>query len=117
MNSSTSPIIYSTGQGRICPECNRPVSECSGRHAKKAPFYGDGIVRISLDTKGRKGKDVTVITGIPLNEDGLEKIAKQLKQKCGAGGTVKDRTIEIQGDHRGTVGAEMVRQGYKAKTI
>jgi translation initiation factor 1 len=117
MNSSTSPIVYSTGQGRICPECGKPVSECSGRHAKESPFCGDGIVRISLDTKGRKGKDATVITGIPLSEEGREKLAKQLKRKCGAGGTVKEGTIEIQGDHRNTIAAEMARQGFKVKGL
>jgi translation initiation factor 1 len=58
-----------------------------------------------------------VITGIPLNEDGLENLAKQLKQKCGAGGTVKERIIEIQGDHRTAISAELVKQGYKAKII
>jgi translation initiation factor 1 len=77
----------------------------------------DGIVRISLDSKGRKGKDVTVITGIPVSEDTLETLAKQLKRKCGAGGTVKDLTIEIQGDHRKTIMTELVLQGYKVRSI
>jgi len=115
MNSSTSPIVYSTGHGRICPECSKPVSECSGKHPEKPPSRGDGTIRISLDTKGRKGKDVTVITGIPLNEDGLENLAKQLKQKCGAGGTVKERIIEIQGDHRDTLLLELQTRGYRVK--
>lgn len=78
---------------------------------------GDGIVRISLDTKGRKGKDVTLVSGIPLSEDGLEGLAKRLKQKCGAGGTVKEGIIEIQGDHRDTIATELLQQGYKVKTI
>lgn len=116
MNPSTSPIVYSTGQGRICPECNKPVSECPGKHAKKSPLpKGDGVVRIHLDTKGRKGKDVTLVSGILSSNDGLEKIARQLKQKCGAGGTVKEGVVEIQGDHRNLIAAELAKQGFRTK--
>jgi translation initiation factor 1 len=66
-------------------------------------------------TKGRKGKGVTIITGGPLDPDGLQKLAKQLKQKCGAGGSVKDGVIEIQGDHRDALLEELQKQGYTAK--
>jgi len=76
---------------------------------------GDGIVRISRQTKGRKGKGVSVITGIPLSSEKLEALAKQLKQRCGAGGTVKDGVIEIQGDHRDVLVLELKKLGYAAK--
>lgn len=98
----------------MCPDCGRPASACAG-HRKNSPPQGSGTVRISLDTKGRKGKGVTVITGIPLNQDGLEALAKQLKRKCGAGGTVKDGVVEIQGDHRDGIMGELAKMGYNVK--
>ncbi len=76
---------------------------------------GDGVVRVSRQTKGRKGKGVTLITGVPLTGDELKNLAKQLKQKCGSGGTVKNGVIEIQGDHRDTVVAELSKQEWTVK--
>jgi len=112
-NSTT---VYSTEHGRICPGCGKPASGCICSKKKSAP-RGDGIVRIGRETKGRKGKGVTVITGVPLDEDGLLELAKQLKQKCGTGGTVKDGAIEIQGDQREQLVDMLTRQGYTVKTI
>jgi len=76
---------------------------------------GDGIVRVGRETKGRKGSGVTVITGIPSHPEGLEKLAKQFKQQCGTGGTVKNGVIEIQGDHRDLLVAELQKLGYTVK--
>jgi translation initiation factor 1 len=73
------------------------------------------MVRVGRETKGRAGKGVTVITGLPLAIPALQALATQLKRKCGSGGTVKDGVIEIQGDHRDAVVAELVRLGYAAK--
>ena len=75
----------------------------------------DGIVRVSRQTKGRKGKGVTLITGVPLAADELKDLAKQLKQRCGSGGTVKNGVIEIQGDHRDTVVAELTKKDWTVK--
>jgi translation initiation factor 1 len=76
---------------------------------------GDGIVRVSLDTKGRKGKGVTVVKGVLLDAAALTQLGKQLKASCGSGGTVKDGVIEVQGDHRDTVIATLQKQGYTVK--
>ena len=73
------------------------------------------MVRVGRETKGRAGKGVTVITGQPLAAAVLEALATQLKKKCGSGGTVKEGVIEIQGDHRDALVAELVRLGYAAK--
>jgi translation initiation factor 1 len=108
-------IVYSTEQGRMCPACGKPVGECVCRDEEKAIPAGDGIVRVSRQTKGRKGKAVTVITGVPLDEQELQKLAADLKRKCGAGGTVKGNTIEIQGDHRDLLVAELTERGYTVK--
>ena len=109
-------MIYSTEHGRMCPDCGRPVAACACRERKNRQIpQGDGIVRVSRETKGRKGKGVTLIAGLSLDQAGLQKLAKQLKRKCGAGGTVKDRVIEIQGDHRDLLLAELQTRGYTVK--
>jgi translation initiation factor 1 len=74
-----------------------------------------GIVRVSRETKGRKGKGVTLISGIPLHPDGLRELAKEFKQTCGSGGTVKAGVIEIQGDHREALMEMLIQKGYRVK--
>jgi translation initiation factor 1 len=72
-------------------------------------------VRIRRETKGRGGKAVTVVSGIPLAESALKIMCKQLKKRCGVGGSVKGDCIEIQGDQRATLQAELEKQGYTVK--
>lgn len=112
--SRSSNLVYSTDQGRICPGCSQPQQQCCCKAAAPQPS-GDGIVRIRRQTKGRKGKGVTLIDGLPLAEDELKSLAKQLKKACGSGGTVKDGVIEIQGDYRNQVLSVLTKQGYTAK--
>jgi translation initiation factor 1 len=107
--------VYSTEHGKMCPACARPVKECSCRHRQQQPGPGDGVVRVSRETKGRKGAGVTIITGIPLHHAGLVDLARELKRRCGSGGTVKGDRLEIQGDHRDLMVAEMTRRGWKVK--
>jgi translation initiation factor 1 len=113
-NSLNARTVYSTEHGKMCPRCGQPSAKCICRQ-KYAARKGDGIVHVGRETKGRKGKGVTVITGIPLNHAELQKLAKQLKQKCSAGGSVKDGVIEIQGDHRDLLVEELTQQGYTVK--
>jgi translation initiation factor 1 len=118
---SQSRLVYSTGQGRLCPECTRPLTDCRCRRSKAAQPVasappGDGIVRVGRETKGRKGKGVTVIRGVPLAGDALAELATRLKKRCGCGGTVgDDGTIEIQGDHRDLLLAELGKLGYTVR--
>jgi translation initiation factor 1 len=107
-------IVYSTSQGRMCPECGRPLAQCVCRN-EPPTAVGDGIVRVGRETKGRKGKAVTVITGVALDREGLHRLAAELKHKCGAGGTVKGPVIEIQGDHRDLLVEELKSRGYPVK--
>jgi len=86
---SNGRIVFSTDQGRMCPECSKPVGDCSCKSQESIPD-SDGVVRISLDGKGRRGKQVTVVTGIPLLPADLKALAKKLKARCGTGGTSKD---------------------------
>ena len=99
--------MYSTDHGRMCPACGQPQA--------RAASQGDGVVWVGRETKGRQGKGVTLITGLPLGPDRLQKLAKQLKQKCGAGGAVKNGVIEIQGDRREVLMVELQKHGYRAK--
>lgn len=106
-------LVYSTQHGRMCPGCSKPIAACTCR--KTEDVRGDGQVRVCRETKGRKGKGVTVISGLPLDTKRLTQLAKKLKQHCGAGGTVKEGLIEIQGEHRDRVIAELIKLGYAAK--
>ena len=114
MKARQGGIVYSTHHGAMCPTCRKPVAACACRAAPGMPA-GDGIVRVGRETKGRKGKGVTIITGVPLHGPALEALGSQLKKRCGSGGTVKDGTIEIQGDHRDLVVAELEKLAWKVK--
>ena len=115
---SNGRLVYSTGPGRLCPECARPLADCRCRRSRPAQPTapkGDGVVRVGRETKGRKGKGVTVVTGLPLAGAALDELATRLKKRCGSGGTVHEGVIEIQGDHRDTLVAELGRLGYAVK--
>ncbi len=107
-------LVYSTEHGAMCPGCGRPAAKCACTRNVAAP-KGDGVVRIARQTKGRKGKGVCLITGLPLAREAMEDLARQLKQRCGAGGAVKDGVIEVQGDHRETLAQELKKLGYVVK--
>jgi len=98
----------------MCPACSNPIARCVCRQGEPAPAAG-GVVRVQRETKGRKGKGVTVITGIPLGPSELAELATQLKRKCGSGGTVKDGVIEIQGDHRDLLVEELTARGWAVR--
>ncbi len=108
-------IVYSTGVGERCPNCLRAVAECVCRKGTPGKTSSDGVVRVSRETQGRKGKGVTVISGLGLSADDLATLATELKKKCGSGGGVENGRIEIQGDHRDRLVEELMRRGWKAK--
>ncbi len=114
MRSDSRPV-YSTATGRLCPDCGIALNTCVCHEQRKQEIKGDGRVRVALETKGRKGKGVTLVTGLPLAAAELNALGKQLKQQCGTGGTVKDGVIEIQGDHRDRLLAQLLKLGYPAK--
>lgn len=106
---------------KAAPGSQLPPKTCHAKgvkdkqQSKPSAPKGDGIVRVGRETKGRKGAGVTVITGIPSHPEGLEKLAKQFKQLCGSGGTVRNGVIEIQGDHRDQLVEELQKLGYTVK--
>lgn len=110
---SSGGLVYSTEAGRMCPVCRQPIAQCTCGQ-KPAPKT-DGIVRVSRETKGRAGKGVTLVKGVPLDAVALTALGKQLKAACGSGGTVKDGVIEVQGDHIDAVIGLLQKQGYTVK--
>lgn len=99
-----SQLVYSTEQGKITPEA-----------APEVIPQGDGTVRIRRETKGRKGKGVTIIEGLGISQQELKEMTTQLKKRCGVGGSSKEYRIEIQGDQREACAAWLQQQGYKVK--
>ncbi len=99
-------LVYSTDRGRIRPDEAAPTPAIS---------QGDGIARVRRETSGRGGKTVTTIAGLALPDAELRGLAKKLKQRCATGGSVCDRVIELQGDHRETVVETLEKLGLQVK--
>ncbi|MFC3284106.1 translation initiation factor Sui1 [Litchfieldella rifensis] len=110
-------LVYSTEHGQTCPDCRQPIDACQCAERAESDRLAtlDGIVRIRRETSGRKGKGVTTVSGVPLATAELKALAKELKKRCGTGGAVKDGIVEIQGDHRDTLKAELERRGFQVK--
>lgn len=111
---TTSRLVYSTDAGRMCPDCGNAVAACMCTKAVVRPA-SDGVVRVSRQTKGRGGKTVTRIKGVPQGDDALAQLGKQLRAACGSGGTVKLGVIEVQGDHCDKVIGVLEQLGYAPK--
>jgi translation initiation factor 1 len=108
-------LVYSTESSGLCLTCGKQPAKCKCENKKNNLPKGDGNVRVTRSTKGRKGKGVSLISGLPLEEVGLKELAKKLKQKCGTGGTVKNGVVEIQGDCRDLLVEELNKLGFNAK--
>ena len=102
--AKNSQLVYSSDTGRV-QEQKKQI----------ATPKGDGIARVRREKKGRGGKTVTTVSGVPLGGTELKELASELKRKCGSGGSVVDGVIEIQGDKVDTVMDELTKKGYKAK--
>ncbi|MEO0436884.1 MAG: stress response translation initiation inhibitor YciH [Pseudomonadota bacterium] len=114
--SKRTALVYSTDQGRVCPDCGVVKADCRCRLVKiSSSSSGDGTVRLRRETKGRGGKAVTVVSGLPNDGEELRRLAKLMKQKCGVGGAVKGADVEIQGDQRAVLKDFLEQQGFKTK--
>ena len=114
-NNSSGGLVYSTDSGRMCPTCRMALAACTCKAAAKAAPAVDGVVRVSRENKGRGGKTVTVVRGVPLELDELTALGKRLRTACGAGGTLKDGVLEIQGDHAQRVVELLQAEGFVVK--
>ncbi|NLI76924.1 MAG: stress response translation initiation inhibitor YciH [Candidatus Riflebacteria bacterium] len=142
MGNERSRLVYTTDDGRICPECGKPAAGCVCRRGRRAaPAPGErtserdtggshrppcrqggtagagaaGTARVRRETKGRGGKTVTTVSDLALDEARLAALAAALKKRCGCGGSVKDGIIVIQGDHADVIVQELQKQGFPAK--
>jgi len=111
---SSAGLVYCTDSGRMCPACRHPLARCQCK-AQPARALGDGIARVSRETKGRGGKGVTLVRGLALDDATLSALCKQLKTACGSGGTVKDGAIEVQGDQVERVAQFLEKLGFTVK--
>ncbi len=115
-SSNKNPTVYSSEHGRICPGCQLPLKNCNCKKSAQTISISTGKnIRLWLDRKDRGGKVVTRIEGLSLPPDRLKTLAKEIKQKCGTGGAVKEGVIEIQGDVRDVVLVLLLAKGMKAK--
>ena len=110
-----SGLVYSTEGGRMCPGCRQVLTSCVCATAARAAPAGDGTVRVSRQSKGRGGKTVTLVRGLALDDAALAAMGKRLRTACGAGGTVKDGVLEVQGEHVARVVEWLKQQGFAAK--
>ncbi len=112
---SKGDLVYSSEQGRICPGCEKPVKGCTCKKGATERPTGDGIARIRREVKGRRGKTVTTISGLSLNDTEVRDLAGKLKKRCGCGGSVADGVILIQGDSRDAIRKYLEEQGFTVK--
>ena len=112
--SASCGLVYSTDAGRMCPVCRQSIANCTCGQ-KPTVLAGDGIVRVTRESKGRGGKVVTLAKGLPLDAAALSTLGKQLKSVCGSGGTVKDGVIEVQGEHIERIIEALKAQGFTVK--
>jgi translation initiation factor 1 len=110
-------LVYSTATAGKCPVCGWPQRDCqcSTRHAHQAPVPARIVAKLRVEKKGRGGKTVTVVDGLPQNAEFLKELGQDLKRVCGTGGTVLESGVELQGDVRPRVRDALAKRGYVVK--
>jgi translation initiation factor 1 len=107
--------VYSTEHGSICPDCGRPVGDCQCGQRVDEAVPNRVVAKLRMEKKGRGGKTVTVVDGLPRNAAFLKDLLQDLKRACGTGGAIADGTIELQGDLRERVRPALVKKGFLVK--
>jgi translation initiation factor 1 len=109
-------LVYSTDIGSVCPGCGWPMRDCKcSQPADDEPIPSRIVAKLRLEKKGRGGKTVTVVAGLPQNAAFLKDLCQDLKRACGTGGTVVDCGIELQGDLRDRVRESLLKKGFAVK--
>ncbi len=122
MSSGDRREVYVTGIGRVplCKRCGNPQDRCrcaTPREPVRTSLPQDGWVRLARERKGRGGKIVTIVGGLPQDDHLLAEVAQTLKRFLGAGGTIEGGQLVIQGDHRDRLEPKLVAMGYKVKRV
>ncbi len=110
--SRDSRPVYETGRGRVCPKCGWPADDCHCSSRAEQPVPAKLACVLRLEKKGRGGKSVTVVAGLPRNQAFLGALAAELKRACGTGGTVAEEAVEIQGDQRERLRPLLAAKGW-----
>jgi translation initiation factor 1 len=109
-------LVYSTGAGRICPGCGWPADNCRcSTRTKDESIPARIVAKVRVEKKGRGGKTVTVVDGLPRNAAFLKDLSQELKRACGTGGAVSDSAIELQGDLRDRIRDVLLKKGFVVK--
>jgi translation initiation factor 1 len=106
---------YETGRGRLCPRCGWPADDCHCSTRLDQPVPARIGCALRLEKKGRGGRTVTVVAGLPRNGAFLSALASELKQACGTGGTAADESVEIQGDQRERLRRLLAARGWSVR--
>jgi translation initiation factor 1 len=112
---SSSRLVYSSDAGRICPACGQPDAACRCRSGPSDAVPSRITAKLRLEKKGRGGKTVTVVFGLPRNAAFLADVCGELKKACGTGGAVAPEAVELQGDHRDRLRALLQAKGWIVK--
>lgn len=115
MSVRDSRSVYETGKGRVCAKCGWPVEDCRCSKQAEAPVPARLTCVLRLEKKGRGGKSVTVVAGLPQNQAFLTALAAELKRACGTGGTAGDGAVEIQGEQRERLRPLLAAKGWTVK--
>ncbi len=115
MNGSNARPAYETGRGRLCPGCGWPADDCHCPGRADLPVPAKLTCLLRLEKKGRGGKTVTVVAGLPRNRAFLATLAAELKRACGTGGTAAGDSVEIQGDQRERLRPLLLAKGYTVR--
>ena len=107
--------VYSTEKGRMCPTCGWPLKECCCSRQFDQPVPDRITARLRIEKAGRRGKTVTIVYGLPRNTTFLKELAKELKKSCGAGGTIVEDRIEIQGEKLESLRKLLAAKGWIVK--
>lgn len=110
-----SQLVYTSTAGRTCPKCGWPVASCRCSTTVEEKVPDKIVVKMRIEKAGRGGKTVTVLDDLPRNKEFLKELAGELKRLCGSGGTVTEKGVEIQGDHREVVRARLQAKGWWVK--
>lgn len=108
-------LVFSTESGRVCAGCGWPAADCRCSTRADEPVPPKAVAKLRIESKGRGGKTVTVVDGLPRNQPFLEELAHAMKKACGTGGTVRDSGVELQGDQREKLTALLLARGFRVK--
>ena len=113
MSPGRTRFVYSSEGGSVCPGCGHPRAACRCAAREPEPIPERIAARLRLESKGRGGKSVTVIDGLPRNADYLAALCRELKRRLGTGGTVRDGALELQGDRRSELRELLREHGFR----